>query len=36
METAQIKVGDTVFVVDKWSRETEKGMNWTVSKIGRK
>ena len=36
METAQIKVGDTVFVVDKWSRETKKGMNWTVSKIGRK
>ena len=36
METAQLKVGDTVFVLDEWSRGTKKGMNWTVSKIGRK
>ena len=34
METTQLKLGDTVFVVDKWCRE--KGTNWTVSKIGRK
>ena len=36
MGTTQLKLGDTVFVVDKWSRATEKGTNWTVSKIGRK
>ena len=36
METTQLKVGDTIFIVDKWSRATEKRTNWAVSKIGRK